>query len=82
MSSEFFEGFTNIQIDHTRRCTVSYPQENTIELCGVPFNKKERMYMCVLKCHTIERSLYRLRCCKDHCWMQKRAFGIVCDPKL
>ena len=47
MSSEFFEGFTNIQIDHTRRCTVSYPQENTIELCGVPFNKKERMYMCM-----------------------------------
>lgn len=27
MSSEFFEGFTNIQIDHTRRCSVSDPQE-------------------------------------------------------
>ena len=29
MSSEFFEGFTNIQIDHTRRCSVSDPQEKT-----------------------------------------------------
>ena len=82
MSSEFLKVSQIFKLTTHVDVVFLILKKNTIELYEVHFNKKERMYMCVLKCHTIERSLYRLRCCKDHCWMQKRVFGVVCDPKL
>lgn len=84
-----FEGFTKIQVDHTHCCYVSYPQEkNIIEFKQVPCSKKDRIYVCVLKCRmnillrSRKRRLFRLSCCRDHCRCKKERLALFVIQNL
>lgn len=63
-------------------------RKNIIEFKQVPCSKKDRIYVCVLKCRIYillrsrKRRLFRLSCCWDHCRCKKERLALFVIQNL